>query len=354
MPEAHQRIIVLNTAVSRSATRARDDDPPPEPAYELMRILEQRHKAKVAVEFFGAEDSADDAERLLLGASHNRIRLKSISIATQGDYRYATLLLEHLDMDAKQFPVVDAATYQGREIEGEENERGATTTHVVFRVPGEGGYDDSKYRCAIEATGNITRYEIGSFINRQLKRHAKQNGWTFGVEKTDKKGKKIKTHYKYWPKIDLLADVGRALKGLGVGGSEVSSMVFTKRHEKRSTGDKTSVKHENFLADVTFRVTASQGPDDPIKRKAWLTTIKDHFALLGYETRLYFKHSSSKIVTGGEVHKSIEGALDLVMCPKEPILLKSAPKDWLPKIDSHISSEMRKLLDRDELWEHSQ
>ncbi len=256
-----QRIVLLNRLVSRSPTRApRDHQAPTHSAQELLQILEKRRAKKLAVEFFGAEDDDDERKRIMKGAGHSLIRLRQLKFENQGKRSYAVLLMEYVDESQRTFPVVHTQTFDGREIAGEEQERGAMTAHVVVRLPEKGAYDDGTYRCAIEAVHGITRRDVESFIDRQLRREGE---WTFSVTVPKKKAKGNETKtYLYHPRLEFFADVGRALQTL-TEGRILSQMVFTKRSQRQQIGQPTDVIHEDVLADVEYRISARQAELDP-------------------------------------------------------------------------------------------
>jgi len=359
----NQRIVLLNTMISRSTTRARDHDPPTIGALECLNILESRRKKKWAVEFFGVDERAtsggnneeqnaaelEDA-RLKQGEGHDCIRLRHMRLEEVGEFVYATLLVESIDVNARSFPVVHMETYDGREISGETKERGASTAHIVVRIPKQGIYDDGKYRCAIESVHPITRAEIETLLCRQLRRHSDGEEWTFTVHVN--KGKKSEQkNYRYTPRLELNADVGRGLN-VGVEDRIPTHMVFIKRAEKQTIGKGTAIDHEEFLADVQLRISASQGPADPADRRTWMQQIQDWYRQRDYEVRLYFRHANGGII-GGDVHKAIAGAADLLMCSREHISLTKPPKRWVSTINGEIATALRELVDRDELWEHA-
>jgi hypothetical protein len=64
---------------------------------------------------------------------------------------------------------------------------------------------------------------------------------------------------------------------------------------------------------------------------------------------MYFRNVNGGQV-GGDVHGAVAGAIDLVMCPKEIILLEEAPKKWCPGIVPSIETEIRSILENDLLW----
>ena len=153
-------------------------------------------------------------------------------------------------------------------------------------------------------------------------------------------------------RLELHADVARSFI-LGDGTGEVSMMVFTRRSERRHIGEPTSVLHQEFNADVEIKVTAKQAPEDPEERRGWLTRIMQHFEQSGYDSRIYFRHMHGRLVQGSQRDPHISGAADLLLCSRETISLSAEPRRWRSKIDPHIVGEMKKLLERDELWERT-
>jgi hypothetical protein len=160
----------------------------------------------------------------------------------------------------------------------------------------------------------------------------------------------IKT-YRYNPRLELHADVGRSLSFATTGGKELAQMTFSKRSAKQSIGGKDHVKQQELIADVELRVNAKQGPEDPKERMAWLTNIRSFYEGNGYQTKLTYRHLATGGVLSGSVHKALAGASDLVMCPKELMSLKHGLRDWYAKIDGEIEEQMATFLDKDQLWE---
>src|SRR6185437_12432839 len=117
---------------------------------------------------------------------------------------------EFVDWNKRSFSVVNTQTFSGRDIQGEDDERGGTTAHVVVRIPKDGDFEDGKYRCAIEVVHPITRADIEYLLCRQLRRQAEMDSWSFRVE-TDKGTKKLVNDYRYYSRLELAADVGRTL-----------------------------------------------------------------------------------------------------------------------------------------------
>lgn len=358
MAEEHQRIVLLNTMISSSTTRAREHKAPTLGGLHLLKILDERRKKKWAVEFFPGEgktgkddDKLNEAQleekRLKICAGQDCLRLRRIRFTEANGFTYATLLIEWIDASIKSFPVVHLETYDGREISGETKERGATTTHIVVRLPAENVFDDGKYRCAVEVVHPVTRTDIETFLCRQIRRHASAVDMSFTA--TTHKGKKPETkEYRYTPRLELCADVGRSLDTAGED-RKLSHMVFTKRSEKQIIGKGLAVHQEEFLADVEYRVAASEGPADPDEQKTWLQQLQDWYFSKGCEVRVYYRNAKGAVI-GGDVHKSIAGAADLLMCQREHILLDKAAKNWVSNIDDEVAGQLVELIDRDELW----
>lgn len=344
------RIILLNTMISRSTTRAKMYDAPIVPAFDLFKVLEARRKKGIAVEYFGADDHDDDVARMAAGAGHDYVRLCHLRLDNDEaeDYLYVTGLVEYLDSTTQSFPVADFETFQGHEITGNKRDRGVTACHFVVRLPRVDEYQDGKYRCAIEAVHGITRKDIEALLCRQLRRYASEDELSFD-EVVRIKGRDVVKSYRYTPRLDLAADVGRKLDTALKGTGELSSMIFTKRHEKETTGAGSAVEHEEFLADIEVRVSASQGPANPEDRLSWAEKIQAKYRQLGYDSKIYFRHVNGGFFSG-EVHKAIAGAADLLMCQREHISLAKPPKKWVATIQSEIAEKMRELVDNDALW----
>lgn len=348
MQNDQEHLILLNRLVSRSISRS-SHAPPTHSGIELLEVLDARAKKNIAIEYFGAEDDADEGARIAKGTGHNFIRLRQLLFEQTAAARYASLLFEYVDERVRSFPVVHRRTFAGREIAGADDERGAAAAHVVVRFPGQGAYDDGDYRCAIEAVHGVTRHDIETFFSRQFRRHA---AWTFTVVVKKGKGKAKTKEFSYRPRLDLFADVGRTLNGALSGDSVLSHMVFTKRSTKQSIGKSTQVTHEDFLADVEIRVSARQGPADPEERRTWLGKVRDWYEQSGFESRLYFRQGHGRTLSG-EINHAVAGATDLLMCPRQIIYLAEPAKRWRPTLDAAICTEMKALLEQDDLWERA-
>lgn len=315
----------------------------------LLSLLEKRRKAKLAIEFF-APDADDEEERFRLGQGHSFVRLRHLRTDDDDDGRFAVLLFEYVDQAVRSFPVVHTATFEGRELSGADEERGAIASHTVIRLPTGDAYDDGSYRCTLEAVPRLSRTMIEGFLRRQLGRSAE---WTFTVQ-IQKKKKVTERIYKYSPRLELHADVGRSLKHAVTDGRILSHMLFTKRATKQEIGKPTAIEHEEVIADVEIRISAKQGPEDPAERRGWAGRLKGWYESLGYESRLYFRTAKTGMTLSGEVHSDVSSAADLLMCPKEPISLSKAPRPWRPTIHAETVEKMKELLGRDELWQRGE
>ncbi|MDP4022433.1 hypothetical protein Q8W71_07350 [Methylobacterium sp. NEAU 140] len=347
----NERLIILNHLVSRSSSHAGQEHAPPiHGAEELLRILDMRRSRGEAIEYLGATDHEDEKIRKENGFRHDFVRLKHFNI-TQGEFcKYAVMLFEHADQTQKTFPVIHRRNLAGRELSGDEEEVGASTAHVVVRLPNDGDYDDGSYRCAIEHVhSGVSRKLISTLMRRQLRRHARNEIWTFEKFIKNKKGKPEIKKYRYSPKLDLLADVARALADGTASAKVLTSMTFTKRSERRATGRETSVKHAEYEADVAIKVAMTQAPKDSTERRTWVQRIRDEFDQLGYTSQLYYRSAGGSEMRG-KVHQDVEGAADLLLCPKEIISLSSPARRWRDDMCDEMVAALRELVDRDELW----
>jgi hypothetical protein len=207
----NQRFILLNRLISISKTRARLYSAPTHAAAELFEIIDKRRKQKVGIEFEGlgkGEDHIDDDVRMVHGKGYNFLRLRQMKWEGRADdTRYVTFLFEHINQDLRRFPVVHTTTFEGREIEGDAEERGATAAHIVVRLPPESELNLGNYRCAIEVVPPITRTSVEWFLSRQLRREVEQaGGWTFVVTETARGKRPTTKEFKYSP--SSLSDLG--------------------------------------------------------------------------------------------------------------------------------------------------
>ena len=363
----HDRIVLLNTMLSFSTGRAGSHEPPTLGALESLKMLDARRKKGSAVEFIGLDekplgkfkDSEQseqewEAARLKFGAGHDFVRLSAMRFHESEEddgYVYATLLVETADAKSRTFAVVNVDSFEGREITADAKERGSASAHIVVRIPKDGISDTGKYRCAIETVHPITRSEIEALLCRQLRRAADTGNLTFPVKAEKKEGGFETKNYRFNPRLELVADVGRRLSA-GAAGGILSHIVVTKRSEKLTVGKGTVTDHEEVEADIHFTISGSQGPDDPGQRRTWATGVADWLRGQGHEVKFYFRHANGRI-EGGALHKAIAGATDLLMCPRTQITLKKAPKTWVSSINSEVETALRELVDRDELWERS-
>jgi hypothetical protein len=345
-----QRIILLNRLVTRSVTRAPEPNKPPAiGALDLLKIIEKRREKKTAIEFINGLDDDDEAVRAKNGEGCNFLRLRQCRFEEHGGHMYAILLMEFVDQSVRSFPVVNTKDFSGREISGDDEERGATAAHVVVRMPMPGtGFDDGNYRCSLETVSPITRRDVEGFLSRQTRR---AEDWIFSVDIRDKAGKKLTKAYRYHPKFNLFADIGRKMNTF-TDGRVLNYMLFTKRAEKQSIAKPTAAVHNDVYADVELKISAKQGPDDQQEQQSWAESLRQAYKQRGFESRLYYRHIYGGVLSG-EIHQAVDGAADIMMCPKEIITLKKNPKRWTSTINAEIASGMITLLDKDELWELS-
>jgi hypothetical protein len=352
-----QRFVLLNRIVSISTSHAPVAFKPPLVAgSELLAALQQRKSQGHAIEFMKAEDAERDAEetedeRIARCAGLNFVLLRDMKITKSGQFSYAKLLLEYVDQGKRAFSVVDTESLEGRDIAGRKNERGGVSSHVVIRLPTT-QHDDGQYRCAIEVTHSLNRSMIENFICKQLRRWARSEELTYDVSAPDKKraGQMNTKEYKYTPRLELLADVGRTLSFATASGRELAQMIFSKRSAKQSIGGKDHVLDEEIIADVVLKIPAKRGPKDPAERIKWFSGLRSLYEAHGYKTHLTYKQLNGSTVTG-KIHQALAGATDLVMCQKELMSLKHDYRDWYSKIDDEIANQMATFVDKDELWE---
>jgi hypothetical protein len=347
----NERLVLLNRLVSLSTSRARLERPPTHSAAELLEIMRGRVLQKIAIEHLGMRIGDDDALPAAV-AGLSFMRLREIKFEQIESFKYVTLLIEYVNSGDKTFPVVHIETFEGREIQGAAQERGASTAHVVARLPADGDFDDGAYRCAIEVQHPITRSQIEHFLAYQLRRHCDEQEWLFPVNAKKKRrdGKVVTTEHRYRAKFRLLADVGRKLNVAGGSGRNLSHMVFSKRATRQAIGKQVDVINEEIVADVELRVHAKQGPEDPAERLNWAARVRKHYEERGYDCRLYFRNAGGQALSGA-VDQAIESAADLLMCPRETIYLTSSPKRWHATIHAEVVEKLRDILDQDELWE---
>lgn len=357
--DQHQRFVLLNRLVSRSTSHAPQEFKPPiVGAAELLALIDARHKRHWAIEFLGLHETIEDFRngddaRIKRGRGDHLdfIWLRDVAFFEQDDWQYGVLLFEYIDQSKRSFSVVDTVKLTGREISGNTSERGSRSAHVVVRLPIK-QYDDGSYRCVIEVNHSVTRSNIESFLCRQLRRQASLDELTFTGKRADRQGRVKENTYRYTPRLELHADIGRKIDFGISGGRELAYMTFTKRQERRSIGKKTELHHEDVIADVQLRVSAKQGPEDPKERATWLAQVRAYFESNGYDSHMTYRNLGGSILSGA-VHHALAGATDLVMCQKELISLSATPKDWYTGIDEAVVEQMISFTDADQLWERS-
>jgi hypothetical protein len=192
---------------------------------------------------------------------------------------------------------------------------------------------------------------IENFICRQLRRWARSEELSYDVSAPDKKkaGQINTKAYKYTPRLELSADVGRALSFATAGGRELAQMTFSKRSAKQSIGGKDHVLDEEIIADVVLKYNAKRGPKDPAERVKWFTRLRSLYEQEGYKTNVMYRQLNGAMVTG-KIHQALAGATDLVMCQKELMSLKHDYRDWYSNIDDEVADQMATFLGKDELW----
>ncbi|GGF56895.1 hypothetical protein GCM10007301_15760 [Azorhizobium oxalatiphilum] len=345
----YERAILLNRLVSRSVCRARAEiKVPTHSAEELIAILNARRIDGRAVEFIDAIDENDEDKRLLHMATHDCLRLTDIQHLNDGPARYVFMLLEYIDASAREFPVFDVSTHSGRELKGNESERGVGSVHLAIRLPNEGAYDDGAYRCCLEVSPRFSRAVIERFLCKQLRRSCGHFEYT--VE-TSKLGRRPKPkNYKYWPRLELMADISTSISARSQG-LKLSQMVFTKRNEKQQAAAATDITHDDLLADVEIRISAKQAPDDPEERGRWIEKVRDWYQTRGYSSKLFYRAPAGAKGLAGKVRHDEAAAADFLLCPREHIVIEGDPKPWHSAGDQNMMDALRKLLDRDELWE---
>jgi hypothetical protein len=318
----------------------------------MFQALEERRIANSAIEFFGTPDierEADetDDERKVRCAGLNFIWLRDAKIHQRDGFRYVELLLEYIDQQKTSFSVVDTANLNGRDISGHENERGCVSAHVAVRMPAV-AVDSGNYRCVIEVANSINRAMIEQFLCRQLRRWGQQEELAVDVSVPDPKRGNVYKPYRFNPKLELHADVGRNISFATGADSEISYLTFTKRSEKLAVGGKTHIMQDEVLAQVRLKVPAKQGPKDPKERFEWMNNLRSYYQERGYKTKLSFRHLNGAMITG-TLPDALAGASDLMICSKDVIELKAA-RDWYSAINRDVANQMGALLDKDSLW----
>lgn len=344
----NRRIILLNRLISRSISHApREHKPPLISGRDLFDVIQKRQRKGFAVEYLGADDDRDDAVRLKKGAGHDCFRLSHVRADTDGNSRFVVMLFEFIDDSQTSFPLVDLETFAGRELSGKALERGASSAHVVVRLPAQDEFDDGNYRCAFESVQPITRKAVERFLNRQIRR---DGSMAFSVTSIDKKSQRsVSKDYSYHGKFDLVSDLGRALAH-GAGEKILSQVVFTRRSERVAIGQPTEVNHEEVLADMEVRISGKQAPAEPEERLGWITRLRKKWEDQGYQTKLYFRNAGGGVM-GGDIHRDVENATDLMLCPKEFVTLSKPPKRWTERFNTEMVNKLKDILRKEELWQ---
>lgn len=341
---SHERIVLMNRLISSSVTRGRDETHLPiHAADELLRIIMSK-RGKPASKVYVSAWNEDDAAR---AGNSDYIFLRDACTIEEEQWTDAVLLLEYVKADWRRFPVVDTTNHLGRELEGNETERGAKCAYVVVRMP-RGGPDNAVYKCVLDYVSDLSRRRIEHYLCRLLRDHAREHDFKFPV--SQREGKKGKPRLvQYYPKVELGADFGRK-----VGGSlfdSLSLLVFTKRRERQAIGRRTAVRQNEFMADFEVKVSAKEAPTDPEERKGWIEDVRQWFKERGYgPPRLYYRHVRGREL-GGRVHEAVDGMADLLMCRREHIVVDAPYKMWEPAISLQVAHAMRELFAREELWE---
>lgn len=349
-----QKIILLNWLLSRSATRARNHTPPIHGAPELLDILAARKTQGIAIEFVKSDDDDDDTLRISQGTGKSYTRIYDIHVDETKEFRYVCFLIKHVDVTGHSFSVEDIKEYIGREISGSDDEHSVTSVHLMIRTPiDESQFDIGRYRCVLDAVSPLSRSHIEHFLCRQLRRYSDGLEWKFSVtEQTGRRKSPTTREFRYTPKLELNAEVGRSFEAGAPGAKELSYMVFTKRSEIQTIGRGALVDHDEFLANVEYKILASHGPVDSAEKLSWVAKIRNHFTGNGFDFKLYYRHINGAQM-GGEVHQAVSGAADLLMCPKEFVTLASPVRSSESKVNSSLATVMKEILDRDEIWGRS-
>ncbi len=349
--ETHTRTVLLNRVISKSRSRAPSDvSEPTHPAYELLKYIEDRVNKSTCIEFDGSPGGFDsDSTPLTANEERSWTRLKRIEFATSETHHYAYILVERMDHRTRRFPVVNMATLEGRHVAGDDKERGGRTSHLVIRLPMNNAYDDGSYRCAIEYEPAIPRDDIEILLCRQLRRIATQSRWAFNIQYQNKKGKTETREYRYWPRLELHAELGNKLTS-NIDPGQILQIVFSKRSQRLQTAGPTEIADREFTADLEVRVSAKQAPEEPQERRSWLLAVKEWWEGQGYTSKVYFRNIKGTTEKGA-VSKDMAAATDLLMSPKKEIVLAGEQEVWRDDFDRATLDAMRELVDSDELWQ---
>ena len=349
--DTYKRYVLLNHMISRSTSRARTGASPPTiGANSLLALLDKRRLKGWAVEHPRGKPEKDDVVRLQINEGLDAIRLSDVLLDDDGAFAYASLLVEHVKASAAAFPVVHQGTWAGRELSGEEKERGAATAHVLIRIPMPGAYDDAKYRCVIEAVPGVSRRMITHLLCRQLRRISDAEEWSYRDTRTGRGKKPKEVNIRYTPRLELFADVGRKLGNPDAPARALRSMTFTKRSARQDVGQPTDVEYTDFNADVLIRVRADQGPPDEVARLTWAARIRKVYEDRGYSTRFLFRDNGGDIEQG-TVQAAMDEATDLLMCSRELLAYASMPRVWEPKLNADVVRLLKAVSNRDEIWQ---
>jgi hypothetical protein len=344
---AFDRYVFLNYIFSRSKTRApREFSPPLHGARELFSMLTALYAKGGAIVYLDAEDDDDPAIAQINRDQSSAIRIRHLQMYETQTNDYVCFLAEHIDNMARSFPVVNRRSFVGRDLEAEAEERGATTAHVVVRLPKEGAFDAGSYRTVIEVVQGVTRRHIDVLLNRQLRQLTED--WSFPVSFPERKGARSRKDYKYRPKLELNADIGRSVTG-GPRNSVLSHMVFTKRSERLNTGQEAEVDYIDVIADIEYKIAANQGPENADERQTWLTRIRQRYESIGFSSKLYFRHAAGFILPAGIRHDEATAA-DMLLCPREIVTIEDEDRRWRAALSEPTLQAMFAIVDRDELW----
>lgn len=348
-PKPHEMSMLLNHMVSTVVTRApQEHQPDRHSGAELLDVIWRRFRDGVAMEMFngpldGTEEQTKDASDILF--------VRDMKFLERRSATFVAILLDHLDKEAKAFPVVSRATLAGRSLTGSADEVGSSQRHVIIRLPSTGTFDDGVYRCVIEPVPPVSRKLIETFLYRQLKKHYGEKGIEFEVQRIGRRGRPVKSlRYKYHPKLELRADVARSLGGYDlVGGPEPTRFEFTKRKEERLTGTAVHVIERDFVSDIQVKVSAKEAPTDPEERRRFFGELRRMYEEAGYTTKVYFRHLRSNNLRGA-IKEDQERAADLILCPRQSIFVKRRP-EWRKTVNEEIADQAVALLEEDAVWE---
>ncbi len=278
------------------------------------------------------------------------MRLSDFQLINRESRQYAALLIEHGDNATRALHLINSETFEGREISGDEHEYGATSAHVLVKLPTPGEYEEAIYRTAIEAVAPITRRQLAWFLSAQVRRYARAQDFSFSVEDPEPGARGKTKKYLYHPKIELVSDIGRQIN-LAVGGQAVSSIVFAKRGSLKEVSGETTIEYRKSRRTPSFVSTRTK-PSGPRRAENMASKPDKGLEKQGVQIRLYFKGLGGKEMVG-TVHRDLEGAADLLLCHKERIVFPDHPPKWRPRLCEDTVRQLIELVDRDELWQQS-